>query len=175
MASTNAAARSSNPNSFKKEVVLVSAHGAWDIAHLSASATPQTAAELIRPFSVVSTNVVPIRCHQMSRVLLRCRYSAAGVVTTAPIIRIIACYGELAEAAATIADDGTVRSVLLASAQPLPCAPTTDMRDATYSYSVPLSLSLTDVLGANFLLVFVETASNITGAADEVIEIMLLN
>lgn len=175
MASTNAAALSSNPDSFKKEVVLVSSHGSWAISHLSASATAQTGPELIRPFNLVSTNVVPIKMQRATRVLIRCRYSAAGVVTTSPVIRIIAGYGDIADGATTIPDDGTIRQIAIAIAQPLPCVPATDQRDATYSYSAPLSLTPSDLLGCNFFLTLVETAASITGAVDEVIEVMLLN
>lgn len=174
MASLTAAARSSNPDSFKKEHVLVSAHGSWDIAHLNASATAQTAAELIRPFSVSSANVVPIRTHHSTRMLVRCRYGAAGVVTTSPVVRLFSVYGTVNEGDTTLADDGTIRAVILARAQTIACVPATDVRDATYSYSDPLTLTLTDGIGSNAALVFIETAASITGVTP-VIELMLLN
>jgi len=156
-------------------VSLASARGSWVTVHANASATAQTAAELIRPGSVSSSNVVPIKLGPgVTRALFRCRYGAAGTVTTSPTIRIFAAYGKDLIPSTTIPDDGTLRFVILASAQAVSCVAATDVRDTTCSYSVPLSLSGTDLLGADYLIVFVEVAASITGATP-IIEALLLN
>lgn len=164
----------SNPGTNGGPVILASAKGTWNVCHLNASATAQTAAELIRPGSVSSSNVVPIELGESTtRVLLRCRYGAAGT-GTGPTVRIIAAYGRGLIPATTIPDDGTMEYAILVRAQALSIAPTTDVRDATYSYSDPFTLPGTDMLGANYLLVFVEVAASITGATP-VVECCLLN
>jgi len=164
-----------NPASNGGSVVIASAKGSWNVCHLNASATAQTGAELIQPGNVSSSNIVPIELGEsVTRGLFRCRYGAAGAVTTSPVIRIFAAYGPKLIPGTTIPNDGTLRFVILARAQTLTCVAATDVRDATYSYSDPLSLAGTDLLGASYLLVFVETAASITGATP-VIESCLLN
>jgi hypothetical protein len=96
-------------------------------------------------------------------------------VTTSPVIRIFACYGKGLIPGTSIPDDGTLKFVILASAQTLTCVAATDVRDTTYSYSVPLSLTGTDMLGADYLMVFVETASSIAGSETEIVQVLLLN
>lgn len=157
--------------------VPCSAKGSWVTCVSSASATAQTAAELIRPGSVTASAIVPIPLGKgTSRVLLRCRYTAAGTVTTSPIIRVFAAYDNGARLiTTTLVDDGTVRYMILASAQTVTCVAATDVRDTTYSYSVPIVLTGTDMLGADYLIVLVETAASISGAQDEIIEALLIN
>lgn len=174
MASTNGAVTNVSPATYGRPSVIVSAKGAWVTAHANASATAQTAAELIRPFNVSSSNVIPFKLGQLTRCLFRCRYGAAGAVTTSPVIRVFACYGDIATGATTIVDDATIRSIIVASAQTLTCVAATDVRDTTYSYSAPLSLSGSDMLGGDFGLVFIETAASITGATP-IIEVLTLN
>lgn len=165
-----------NGGTTNETIVIASNKGDWATAHLSASATAQTAAELIRPGSVSSANVQPLLLGAgVTRVLVRCRYSAAGTVTTLPVVRLIGVYGKGIINGTSIPDDGTAKFVILASAQTVTCVPATDVRDTTYSYSAPLSLSGTDLLGANYLMVFIETAASISGAVDEIIEVLLIN
>jgi hypothetical protein len=157
------------------DVVPVSVKGAWQIANNSASSTAQSSSDLIRPGAVTASSVQAVTLgSRVTRVLLRCRYSAAGAVTTSPSITVFAAYGPgLCDTA--LPDDGTVRYVRLLSAQAVTCVAATDVRDATYSYSDPVSLTGTDLLGADYLIVFISTAASIAGAVDEVIEALLIN
>lgn len=157
--------------------VPCSAKGMWATCVNSASATAQSPSDLIRPGAVTAAAIVPIPIGKgTTRVLLRCRYSAAGAITTQPVIRVIGAYDSGAGLiTTTFPDDGTVRYLILSTAQTVTCAPTTDVRDATYSYSVPIVITGTDMLGADYLIVFMETAASIAGAQDEIIEALLIN
>lgn len=164
-----------NPRSKGPEdSILVSAKGDWGIANSDVSATAQTSANLIRPGGVTASNIVPLKLGpRVTRALIRIRYGAAGTVTTSPILRLIAAWGAgLCDT--SLPDDGTVRYMALATAQSVTCVAATDMRDATYSYSAPISLTATDMLGADYLIVFVETAASISGATP-VAEVLLIN
>lgn len=164
-----------NGGTSAQTMVIASNKGSWTTCHANASATAQTAPELIRPGAVVSANVIPLEIGAgATRVLLRCRYGAAGAVTTAPTIRIIAAYGKGLIPGTSIPDDATVKYMILARAQAVPCVAATDVRDTTWSYSDPLTLTGTDMLGANYLIVFVEIAAVIAGAGNS-IEAMVLN
>lgn len=153
--------------------ISTSVKGHWVTCHANSGDTAQSAGELIQPGTCTSANIIPIKLGpNCVRALFRCRYTAAGAVTTSPVIRIFGAYGALTT---TLTNDGTVKYVILASAQPLTCTVATDVRDTTYGYSPPLSLTPTDLLGADYLIVFVETASSIAGAQTEIIECCLMN
>lgn len=166
---TTGSVRGVNPSANVACVVPVSAKADWQVVHLDAEATAQTSAELIRPGSVSSSNVIPVTVgERASRVLVRAKYSAAGAVTTSPIVRVIGCYGPKLFTGTSIPDDGTVRYVILASAQTLTLTAASDVRDTTWSYSPVLSPTSgqigIDLAGADYVMVFVETAGNVVGS-----------
>jgi hypothetical protein len=166
---TTGAVRKAGPGSSVTQFAPVSVKGDWQAVHLDAEATAQTSAELIRPGSVSSSNVIPIEIgDRVTRVLIRAKYSAAGAVTTSPVVRVIGAYGKGLIPDSTIPDDGTVRFVILASAQTITLTAATDVRDTSWSYSPVLSPTSgqlgIDLAGANYLLVFVETAGNVVGS-----------
>lgn len=166
-------ATASNPATGGPANVSCSAKGSWVTVHANA-ASAQSASDLYTPGAVTSANVVPIRLGKgTTRVLLRCRYANGATVTTSPVVRIIAAYGD-GLITTTFPTDGTVRYMIAASAQTLTCTSASDIRDGTYSYSPPHAAAGTDLLGADYLIVFVETASSITGAT-QIVEALLIN
>jgi len=166
--------QTANPNAFGASAsVPTSAKGAWVTVHANA-ASAQSASDIYTPGAVTSANVIAIPLAKgTTRCFIRCRYANGATVTTSPVIRIISAYGA-GLISTTFPTDGTVKYLIAASAQTLTCTSATDIRDGTYSYSALHSTTGTDLLGADYLIVFVETASSITGAT-QIIEALLTN
>lgn len=160
--------------------------GPWVTIHDNAEDTPSTAPELIRPLSVTSANVHALKVPPgASRVMLRVRWTAAGAVTTSPVIRAYSVYGS-ANASGWFADDGTVqlaridRNATGAGGVTVTLDATNDLRDATYSYSAPAIHSddgtpWMDCKGGGHVFVLVATAANVAGAQPCVIQAAFLN
>lgn len=157
----------------------------WSTIHDDLEATAASAAELIRPLSVTSTNVHAIVVPPGAKhVMLRARWTAAGAVTTSPILRVYGVYGT-ANASGWFADDGTVQTIRLdryttgAGGVTLTLDATNDLRDATYSYSAPLihadtALPYLDCLGASYVFALTSTAGNVAGSQALVLQATFL-
>jgi hypothetical protein len=146
----------------------VSAKGDWQTVHADLKASANSSAELRRPGSVTGTNVSVVLLGPVTRVFLRAKYDPSATLTTSPVVRIIGAWGKISQAnltAGTLPDDASVRYMTIASAQTITIATTTDQRDATFAYSAPHSTTGTDMLGADYLIVLVETAANTSTGA----------
>lgn len=160
--------------------VPASAKGDWADAIANIEATAQSAAELVRPLSTSSTNVVPVKIgDSCTRILLRAKYPTGSAITTSPVVRVFALYGD-PTSAGVFADDGTVKFLRLdatggtTAGITITLDTTNDLKDSTYQYSSPWSLDLLDARGAKWILVLLETAAVHAGAGGT-IEVLGLN
>jgi len=155
-------------------VTTVSGKTAWGIAVLDSKAgTVQSAADMIRPLSVASSNIAPIELGPVSsRIIVRGAYNVAATGGThAGQVRFYAVYGKpvLTSGVYAWSDDLPNRCVRIdGSTTPITLTVdlTNDVRDATYKYTAPVvidSSELIDALGADYILVLLETQADITG------------
>lgn len=165
-----------------------SVQGTWVTLHGNLSATAETAAVLKRPATYAGSLVYPARVHpSTTRVLIRARYKqGTSTVTTSPIVRLYAAYGPDASFTAstgTFLDDGTVQFMRIDTGSStgagvtltLTTTATDDkLRDTTYRYSDAYDIAGTDLLGAKWIVALTETAANISGGADTVVELQAL-
>lgn len=162
-----------------------SVKGSWTVIHGNLSDTAETTA-LKRPATYGSAYVYPGQIHDAAtRVLLMARYKqATSTVTTSPVVRLFAAYGPDASftpSTGVFLDDGTVffRRIDTATSTAagvtftLTTAATADkLRDTTYLYSDVYAIAGTDLIGAKWLVALTETAANISGGADSVVELL---
>lgn len=155
-------------------VICSAQSGPWVTIHDDLEATAATSEELIRPLSVMSANVHAVRLPPSAKhVMLRARWTAAGAVTTSPVLRVYGVFGS-ANDAGWFDDDGTVHVIRLdrygnSSGQTLTLDAANDLRDTKYSYSAPLlhadtALPYLNCLGSSYVFALVQTAANVAGA-----------
>lgn len=167
--------------------------GPWQTIHDDFEASASSAAELIRPFSVTSANVHAVRVPAgATRVMVRCRWTAAGAVTTSPVIRAYGAYCPAGGNPGTLNssdwfdDDGTYQVVRIdrnatgAGGVTVTLDATNDLRDTTYSYSANAihtddGTPWFDCKGASYVFVLCSTAGNVAGAQTGVIQAAFLN
>lgn len=161
-------------------VVAASGKATSVVAITDATATAQTAAELMYPQSVTASAITVVKLGDgVTRALIRARLTTATTaVATSPVVRVFAIIGDNADDWA----DGVpfrldnLDSDAAGKTLTLPASPsnTNMLRDGTYRYSDAISLTATDLQGATHLVVLVETAASITGGACSV-ECLLQN
>lgn len=135
-----------------------------------ATASAQSAAELMYPQSVTATNITVIRLGSaVSRVLVRARLTTATTaVAASPVVRVFGIIGGADDWTAGVPfrldnlDSDAAGKTLTIPASP---SDTNMLRDGSYRYSDAISLTATDLQGATHLVVLVETAASITGGA----------
>lgn len=149
--------------------------GPWVTIHDDAEASAASAAELIRPLSVTSSNVHALKVPPgATRVMIRARWSVAGAVTTSPVIRAYGVAGAI-NASDWFEDDGTVSPVRIdrnatgAGGVTVTLDATNDLRDTNYSYSANAihaddGTPWFDCKGSNYVFVLVATAGNVVGS-----------
>lgn len=152
-------------------VVAASGKATSVIVVTDATATAQTAAQLMSPQTVTASNITVVRLGSgVSRALIRARLATATTaVATSPVVRVYAIVGGGGDGWTTGVPlrldnaDSDAAGVTLT----LPGTPSTTnmLADGTYRYSDCISLTATDLQGATFLVVLVETAASITGGA----------
>lgn len=176
VAETNANARASggvtHPSSAKADRV---------IAHLNATATAQTATELLAPQTITSANVRVIAVGDaVTRVLIRPRIATTTTaVATSPVVRIIGIVATADDDAWTDGvpvrldnvDNTAAGLTLTLEASP---SGSNSLTSGSYRYGDTKSLTATDLLGVKWLVIPVETAASITGGTCD-IEVLLLN
>lgn len=167
--------------------VSASARGTWQTAILDTSntATAQSAAELLRPLSVTSSNIAPIRVGAgVSRVVVRARYFEDDVNGThAGIIRLYAVYGEPTSGSKQFADDGTIEVMRLdadsGAGLSLLRSSTLNIRTGElWRYTAPVTVSssrLIDLHGAWYLLALLETKADHADIAIASVQVLVLN
>lgn len=161
--------------------------GEWVTIHGNLSDTAETTA-LKRPATYGSAFVYPARVHPAcTRIVIRARYKqGTSTVTTSPVVRLYAAYGPDASftpSTGTFLDDGTIQFMRVDTGSStgagvtltLTTTATDDkLRDTTYRYSDAFDIAGTDLLGAKWLVALTETAANISGGADTVVELQAL-
>jgi len=164
-----------------------SAKGSWVTANRDAR-TAQAAAVLCAPASVATTT--PVDWVKVSvgvtRVLIQARFpKATASVATSPVVRVfgaIVAGGDIA-ADGTVPQTGTVRIIRLdtvgfataGQTLTLGVSTTANSNDSTYWYSNPIDLTGYDIMGSDYVAVFVETAAAITATDVVEIQVLLLN
>lgn len=165
-----------------------SVKGLWQVCHANLS-TIQTTAEQANPGSVTSTNVTWFKVpDNATRLIVRAKMDVGTTtVTTSPVVKIYAAYpsAELTTSSASTAwASGTEfmrldASTLAATGTTLTLSATSNaqIKDSTFIYSDPHSITGTDALGGWYVAVFATTAANVSGGANTVVpaEIMFLN
>lgn len=159
----------------------------WTTVHGNLSDTAESAAVLLRPATYASAFVYPARIHHgATRISIMARYKqATSTVTTSPVVRIYGIWGadSVVTPAGVISDDGTaiIRRIDTGSSNgagitlTLTTAAAADkMRDTTYRYSDEYDITGVDLRGAKWLLALTETAANISGGADTVVELLAM-
>lgn len=158
----------------------------WQTIHENFESSAASAAELIRPLSVTSSDVHAVTVPEgASRMMVRARWTAAGAVTTSPVVRVYGVYGTL-NSSDWFADDGTAQIVRLdrnttgAGGVTITLDATNDLRDTTYSYSANAIHSDTgepwmDCKGAPYAFVLCSTAGNVAGAQSATLQCAFLN
>lgn len=181
--------------------VPTTAHGVWLTIHNDITATAATAAQLLRPLSVTSSNVRIVRVPSGAvRVRIRARYTAAVNVTTAAIVRVYGLTPPLepsSEFTATVtdtsttfsfADDGTTgidrvdadtANAAGVTLSPIASPLGANIRDGTYSYSDVFPYRSTpsmgyDLAGASYMMALVEQAA-VLGSGAAVLQAMFIN
>jgi hypothetical protein len=155
--------------------------------HSDLEASAESAGNLLNPTSAtVNANVVPIKVgNAVSKVVLRVRYDQGATVTTSPVVRFYGAYcsdavAHTIESTGVIPTTGTCEFVRLDNADSgaagvtLTLDATNDLRDSTYKYSDPISLTPMDLLGCRYLVALVSTAAN-TSTGAVVLRALLLN
>lgn len=160
--------------------------GPWLAIHDNFEAAAASAAELIRPLSVTAAEVHAVKVPPgATRVMIRARWTAAGAVTTSPVIRAYGVYGEK-NSSDWFADDGTAHVVRIdrnatgAGGVTVTLDATNDLRDSTYSYSANAihtddGTPWFDCKGANYIFVLCSTAGNVAGAQTATLQAAFLN
>lgn len=159
----------------------------WTTVHGNLSDTAESAAALLRPTTYASAFVYPMRIHAAAtRISIMARYKqATSAVTTSPVVRLYGIWGadSVVTPAGVIASDGTaiIRRLDNGSSNSagitltLTTAVAADkMRDDTYRYSDEYDITGVDLRGAKWLLALTETAANISGGADTVVELLAM-
>lgn len=180
-------ARSSAGTSGATLVIPTTSYGMWTTCHSNLSATADSAANLLNPTaSGISTSVVPIIVGQaVSKALFRVRYPTAATITTSPIVRLYGahCSEEQAKAietAGALDDTGLAPPIRLdnidsgAAGVTLTLDSTNDIRDGTYKYSDPISLTAMDLLGSKIIWALASTAANIS-TGTPILQVLLVN
>jgi len=162
-------------------VATVSARASWGITIVDAKGgTVQSASDLIRPLSVTSSNIAPIKLSRNStRILIRGRYNQdASGGTHAGKVRIFGIYGEPSVASGvvswseTAAGDGTnevpqvIRVDQATSDITLTVDLTNDVRVGNFKYTAPFAVDssiLVDALGCDYIMGLLATQSDLTG------------
>lgn len=170
-----------NTSNEAQVVYAASAKGSWIIANDDAE-TAQAATDYLNPSAIDESTFHWVKLGPgVTRAIIRARYAVGATVTTSPIFVPVLAYGT-ANADGSMPTDGTVRFLRADSADynadgltlTLVSSGTGQMVDATYAYSDPVSLTATDLQGADYLGCVVRTAANVdTGAV--AIEVLLLN
>lgn len=170
----NAPIRANHPKGAGSSVVLAHGKTRWMTAIVSSKASAQSATDLIYPLQVTSSNITPIILGPDSGlVMIRGAYNRdATGGTHAGIIRAFAMF-----AAPTQASDGTWSWATtdhfarldeggLSTGVTLTVDRTNDIRDASYRYTAPITVAsskVIDALGAEAILVLLDTASDVSG------------
>lgn len=167
-------------------VVSVTARGTWVVVHDDARIA-NSAAELLNPTSVDDSvcHWIPVDPSAAKITSLRCKVPiATTAVGTSPIVRVYLGWGTLADSGSA-PSDGTFRFERLDNASQtaagltltFDATPTTSdqFNDATYFYSTSVFQTPTDLKGANYILVLVETAGACTASAAMPIEACFVN
>ena len=160
--------------------------GTWAVLHANLSTAAESATELLRP--TVTTLNAGVRLLRVSGackgIMLRARYDPTiTTVTTAPVVRIYGITGTDA-AAGVLSDTGANPperlDALTAAAAGLTVTPVAlgagNLRDGTYAYTDVLTVSgspFFDVRGAKYIMALTETAANVSGGANTVVELMV--
>lgn len=166
-----------------------SVKGGWAVCHADLSATAATAAQQANPGTVTSTNVTWVKVpDNATRFILRAKAAAdISAVTTQPIVKVYAAYptSELGTSSASTAwPTGTEfmrvdASTLAASGTTLTLSATANalIKDSTFIYSDPHSITGTDALGGWYIGVLTTQAGAVSSVTSTVIpcEIMFLN
>lgn len=158
-------------------------------AHDDATATANSAGELLRPFSAVQANLHWVRRgERATRVQVAARMAAASTLTTSPVVRVIGAFPlstatiytpESNSTANTLPDDGTWVAMRLdntdanAAGKTLTLASSASgiLRDTTYAWSdwgETLGLDSAagiDLFGCWYFAVFIETAAVVSAGA----------
>jgi hypothetical protein len=146
-------------------------HGAWFTIHDDLEQAAYSATILSTPATITDSNFHWGRVPDgASRILLRARYSIGGTAPTNPVLYLLGAYGVPATDG-SFANDGAVVFMRLDAVGTaaagftftLVAAGAGLMKDATYAYSDPVSLTLTNLNGANYVGVGIATAGALTG------------
>lgn len=141
-----------------------SLRGQPTMIHSDMTQTANTAATLLRPLSATTAYIIPAKINIGTRLYVWGRYPIANTITTNPVIRLYAVYGDLSSGASV--DDGTVQFRRIdnvdqnAAGITLTLSASADGRDTTYGYTDAMpDLTGWDCLGAWYILALVETAA----------------
>jgi hypothetical protein len=172
-------------------VYPASVKGNWTVCHadLSVNSSAATAGEQSNPGTVTSTNVTWVKVpDNATRLVLRAKMAVGTTtVTASPVVKVYAAYpvAELGLSSASTSWPANTEfmrvdaSTLAASGTTLTLSATADamIKDATFIYSDPHSITGTDALGGWYIGVLCTTRGNVSGGANSVIlcEIMFVN
>lgn len=161
--------------------------GEWMVLHANLTTAAESATELLRP-SVTTLNAgtrllrVTGAC---KGIMLRARYDPTiTTVTTAPVVRIYGITGDELATAGVLDDAGLNPPERLdastAAAAGLTFTPVAlaagNLRDGTYAYTDIVTVSgspFIDCRGAKWIMALTETAANVSGGANTVVELMV--
>lgn len=157
-------------------VTTVSGRTSWGKAVLdSLGGSVQSGADMIRPLSVSSSNIAPVEMGAVStRIIVRGAYNAdATGGSHAGKVRVYAVFGEpVVTSGAHAWSDALPNRVVRITGSTTPITltidTTNDVRDTTYKYTDPVvinSTELIDALGASYILVLLETQSDVSGGS----------
>lgn len=158
----------------------------WTLLHANLAATAETATELLRPTSTTLDSGVRLLkvSGACKGIMLRARYDPTiTTVTTAPVIRLYGITGTAPTADGVLSDTGANPperlDALTAAATGLTVTPVAlgagNLRDGTYAYTDVLIVSgspFFDLRGCKWILALTETAANVSGGANTVVELM---
>lgn len=163
-------------------VYPASAGSSWVTANDSAL-TAQTAAMLLRPATITDSTFHWVKRGDCTSILFRAIAPVGATVTTDPVVRVIGAWGT-PDTSGAFADDGTVKFLRLDNQDANAAGVTLDLfssgastlRDTTYQYSDPYSLTPTDLKGCDYFGIAVETVvAYSAGSGATPIEALLLN
>lgn len=161
--------------------------GGWVTAIVDASASAQTATELLRPLSVTSSNINVVRLSDAAtRVQLRLSYpTTVTAVATQPVVRVFGVDGPDAALNSSFNFDETNASLTALRLDNVDTAGTgltltiglvaNDLRVNDTLFSDPNSLTPIDTLGFKWLLVLLNTAASKTGAGAVAVQVRAIN
>ena len=181
------AIRTASPDSYTTLYVApVSNYGKWITLHDDAR-TAQSATDLLRPVAVDDSvcHWVEVSKGASKLACIRAKVPiATSAVGTSPVVRVYAGYGVLPSTGIP-PTDGSFRVERLDNSSwtaagltlTFAASPTTSNahNDAVYFYSASVLQTPTDLKGANYILVAVETAGACTATAVMAVEGMFLN